>query len=449
MDHKFHYKVMLPSLGRDIVLQSVQRAENNWKKNEAAEKDTALDFYYNKNMDTHLAQWFPGSSLEQVPPFGMRIVPRFARARMMLFKKPPERFINGEPADEYNDIAYHLDSKSREFAEIAWLIGKCHFRSKYSDRHERIEYDIVTNAKEYYLYGESTPYGVSYEIGKDIKGDRKFVFWSEDRDGEPGLHFAFDTIGRAKPVGSNTEMINPYGILPLSKVEFPSDSMDVARAALQVSIAMTEIALATRFALGQPVITGIDTEIPDLKAGIERLISLPEGASLSYVSPTGSIRDMIEAVKMMINQVGQNHALAIRWGEGGTPPSGEALKIMSMENLESRQSDIPIFKEWEHSRYEIDRTILQVHQNKTLSESYSVDFAEAGFPTTWAEEKDRLQFQLDNNLMSRKQLIRYFNSDIPDEQLDVMLGDLRDEQEAAIPAVPQTGLLQALRQPVG
>lgn len=436
MEYNFHDKVMLPSLGRDVVMQSVQRAENDMKQKDIAEKDTALDFYYNKNMDTHLAQWFPGSSLEQVPPFGMRIVPRFARARMMLFKSPPERFINGEPSDEYNDLAYHLDSKSREFAEIAWLIGKCHFRSKYSDRHERIEYDIVTNAKEYYLNGESTPYGISYEVGKDLKGDRKFVFWSESRDGEPGLHFAFDTVGRVNPIGDNVEMINPYNILPLSKVEFPSDSMDVSRAGLQVSIAMTEIALATRFALGQPVITGIDTEIPNLKAGIERLISLPEGASLQYVSPTGSIKDMIESVKMMTSQVAQNHALAIRWGEGGTPPSGEALKIMSMENLESRQSDIPLFKEWEHSRYEIDRTILQVHQNKTLSESYSVDFAEAGFPTTWAEEKDRLQFQLDNNLMSRKELIRYFNPDIPDEQLDEMLGELKEEQEA--PAVPET-----------
>ena len=447
MEYNYHDKVMLPSLGRDVVMQSVQRAENDLKKDEIAEKDTALDFYYNKKLDTHLAQWFPGSSLEQVPPFGMRIVPRFAKARMMLFKSPCERFINGEPADEYIDLAYHLDSKSREFAEIAWLIGKCHFRSKYSDRHERIEYDIVTNAKEYYLYGESSPYGISYEVGKDLKGDRKFVFWSESRNGEPGLHFSFDTVGRVNPIGDNVEMINPYGILPISKVEFSSDSMDVARAGLQVSIAMTEIALATRFALGQPVITGIDTEIPNLKAGIERLISLPEGASLQYVSPTGSIRDMIESVKMMINQVGQNHSLAIRWGEGGTPPSGEALKIMSMENLESRESDIPLFKEWEHSRYEIDRTILQVHQNKTLSESYSVDFAEAGFPTTWAEEKDRLQFQLDNNLMSRKELIRYFNPDIPDQQLDEMLGELKEEQE--VPAVPETGLLQALRQPVG
>ena len=49
--------------------------------------------------------------------------------------------------------------------------------------------------------------------------------------------------------------------------------------------------------------------------------------------------------------------------------------------------------------------------------------------------------------MSRKELIRYFNNDIPDEQLDKMLGELKEEQE--VPAVPETGLLQALRQPVG
>ena len=32
--------------------------------------------------------------------------------------------------------------------------------------------------------------------------------------------------------------------------------------------------------------------------------------------------------------------------------------------------------------------------------------------------------------MSRKELIRYFNQDIPDEQLDEMLGELKEEQEA-------------------
>ena len=55
MEFSFHDKVMLPSLGREEVLKSVQRAENKMKQKEMAEKDTALDFYYNKKMDTHLS----------------------------------------------------------------------------------------------------------------------------------------------------------------------------------------------------------------------------------------------------------------------------------------------------------------------------------------------------------------------------------------------------------
>jgi len=439
----FHDKIMLPDLGKEAVMASIREAEDYMAKNEVAEKETALDFYYNRNLDTHLEQWFPGTTLNQIPPFGMRVVPRFARSRMMLYKKPPIRLINGseEISEEYLEKAHHLDSKIREFSEIGWLLGKCHFRSKYNEKKQRIEYDILPHVKEYYLNnGETDPYGISYEIGKNSGGNRQFVFWSEARDGEQGMHFIFDMNGKIKPVGDNLDMINPYQILPVSKIQFQSDSMDVARAALQVSIAMTEIALATRYALGQPVITGIDTEIPNLKGGIERVLVLPEGGSFNYVSPPGSIRDMIESVKMMVNQVGQNHSLSIRWGEGGTPPSGEALKILSMENLESRESDIPFFKEFEHSRYEIDRTILQVHEGKGLSESYAVDFEEAGFPTTWSEEKDRLQFMMDNNLISRKELIRYFNPDILEEELEKKMGELQEEEQ---PESPLLSILQS------
>jgi hypothetical protein len=69
-----------------------------------------------------------------------------------------------------------------------------------------------------------------------------------------------------------------------------------------------------------------------------------------------------------------------------------------------------------------------------------VDFSEAGFPTTWAEEKDRLQFQLDNNLISRKELIRYFNEDITDDELAEKMGELQEEEQPQ-----QTPLLSILQ----
>ena len=434
---EFHDKIMLPDLGRQAVIDSVRRSEDIMMKNEVAEKNVALDFYYNRNLDKHLEQWFPGSTLSQVPSFGMRIVPRFAKSRMMVLKNL-QRFINSEDASDYLNSTFMLDSKAREFSEVAWLLGKCYFRSKYSERHKRISYDIIPHAKEY-ITEDGEVFGMSYERGRDAKGDRQFVFWSESVNGEPGLHFVFDTAGRIKPIGSNTDLINPYGIIPISKVEFQSNSMDVARAALQISIAYTELALAIRFALGQPVVTGIDTEIPNLKAGIERLISLPEGSSLSYVSPTGSIKDMYEAIKVICNQLAQNHDLAIRWGEGGSPPSGEALRIMSIGNIESRESDIPYFREWEHSRYEIDRTLLQVHEGRNLSESYSLDFSEAQFPLSWAEEKDKYLFMLEQGIMTKKELILKFNPDMDDAEAEIKLNEIREEEQ------PETPLLNILQ----
>ena len=110
---EFHDKIMLPDLGKEAVMTSIRNAEDQMAKKEVAEKQTALDFYYNRNLDTHLEQWFPGTTLNQIPPFGMRVVPRFARSRMMLYKQPPVRLINGseEVSEDYLEQAHHLDSK--------------------------------------------------------------------------------------------------------------------------------------------------------------------------------------------------------------------------------------------------------------------------------------------------------------------------------------------------
>ena len=112
MDFNFHDKITLPDLGRQAVIDSVRKAEDIMQRKEVAEKNVALDFYYNHNLDTHLAQWFPGNTLSQVPAFPMRIVPRFAKARMMVLKGL-QRFINGDFATEYLDHKEYKRRKSK------------------------------------------------------------------------------------------------------------------------------------------------------------------------------------------------------------------------------------------------------------------------------------------------------------------------------------------------
>jgi len=437
---ELHDKIMLPDLAKEAVLRSVKDAEYSALDDTIAEKNTSLDFYYNRNLDEHIQQYFSTESLSQIPPVLMSLVKRFAKSRLMLLKEPAERFINGEFNDYYTEKTHNLDSKVREFGELAWLLGSCHLQSMYNPKTQRIEYKIHPIVKEYVYDGEV--YGVSYEIHRDFNGDRQFAFWSKPLDNEQGMHFRFNVNGKMMPVGNNLEMVNPYNLIPLSKVEFNTNASDVTRCAVHASNAWTEVMIATRLMMGSPVITGLDTEIPPyLKFGVDRLIALPEGASMQYVSPSANLTQMIQSVKDLINQVGQNHSLTIRWGESSAPPSGEALKILSVDNIETRESDIPIFRDFEHDRYEIDRELLSVHEGTNLSDKYSVDYPEVGFPMTWTEERNKLEFMMEHNLITREELIRKFNPDIDEAELALKMEELETEQ----PEQPTNPLLEALQ----
>ena len=426
-------QIVIPELSEQIILQTVAKAEQEFKEKEMAERMTALDFYYNINMDKHIEQYFSSESLQQIPTFPQKVVPRFSRARMMLYKNAPKRIIGGEENDDYREIAYMLDSQTKCFSELAWLLGSCHFKSKFNERKQRLEYEILPFVKEYYLTGESEPYGYSYEIDKGNNKDRQYVFWSEARDGVPGMHFRFNQKGNRYAVQGNEDMINPYEITPISKVVYPSSSYDVVRTAVQIGIAMTEIALSVRNRLGQPVFTGIDEGQSVIKSGIDSAIILPEGATFQYVSPSGGINEMIESVKAFANQTAENNHLRIRWGEsGGNSPSGEALRILEIENLESRESDIPYFKEWEHTRFEIDRMILEKHGVMNLSEDLSIDFGEVTYPMSIDQELKMLEWKMNNGIMTKRELLLYFNPDMSDEELDMKLNEVQEEKATQV-----------------
>lgn len=440
--------VVIPEYSESAVIESVIKAQKSEDSRKEAERKTAIEFYYNENLDKHLEQWFAGESLQQVPTFPQRVVPRFARARMMLYKQPPERLINGEVNDLYKEVAYKLNSKTRIFSELSWLLGICHFKTSVDETRKRLNYEILPNVREYIVSGETEPFAYSWEIAKDIT-KKYYIFWSEDRDGFPGMHFMFDKAGKRFAIEGNPEMINPYGINPVSRVEHSSNAYDVVRASVQIGIAMTEIALGVRFKLGQPVFTGIDEGQSKIKSGIDNALVLPEGASFNYVSPSGSIPEMIEAVKAFANQTAENNHLRIRWGDSvGNAPSGEALRILEIENLESRTSDESLFREWELARYDIDRVVCEKHGLGIFPDSYVVDFEEVEFPLSPSEERAWLDWKLDKGIMTKKELLLYFNPDMNEDELQAKLQEVseekRIEREETAPPRPTFGGLRNL-----
>jgi len=426
--------IVMPELSESMVMESVRRAQEGVANKEDAEKAVALDFYYHKDVDKHIDQWFSKATLNQVPSFPQKIVPRFAKARMMLYKKSPLRMINGDVNESYSDYSNKLNQKVREFAELSWLTSSMGLRTRWNERRSILEYDIIPYFKRYMVDGEMR--GVSYEVERDAKNNRIFVFWSDE------LHFKYDQAGRMIQVNDGNE--NPYGVIPVSFVDYPQGASDVIRASIQIGIANTEIALAERFSFGQPVATGLDNATT-LSMGIDKVMILPEGASFSFVGSPGSLKDMSEVTKSFANQTALNNHLRIKWDDSGNPQSGEAIRMLEIENLEARVSDIPIWREWERERYEIDRSVIRAHTGKDLGERYSVDFAEIEFPKSPQEERAELDWKLEKGLISREDLFRHFNPDISDEDLKTKLGEVDESKQAEQPKSP---LLQALRKPI-
>ena len=422
--------VVFPEYSESAVIKSLIQSAQDYRESEKAKRRTALDFYLYQNTERHIQQWFESDSLQQVPVFPQAVVQRFARARMMLYKNPCKRYIGNEINDDYNKMTYMLDSKIKMFSEIAWLLGDCYFKSSFNESKQRLEYTILPDVKEYCVIGESNPFGMSCEVESPFKNKRMFVYWSEDREGVQGAHFKFDQDGKRYPVGDNSEMVNPYGIIPIAKLDNYKNSYDVVRSALQISIAMTEIALNVRFALGQPVFTGVMEGQSEIKSGIDNALFLGEDSDFKYVSPNGSMMDMIEAVKLFANVTAENNHLRIRWGEsGGNAPSGEALRILELENHESREADTLIYREFENDRYAIDRAILETHKVMTLPDEYYVDFGEVEYPMSVEQELKMLEWKMANGVMTKKDVLKYFNPDMSEAELDEKLDEVQEEQQ--------------------
>ena len=120
---------------------------------------------------------------------------------------------------------------------------------------------------------------------------------------------------------------------------------------------------------------------------------------------------------------------------------------MEIENLESRESDIPTFKEWEESRYEIDRVILETHGALNLSEDIMIDFGEVEFPLSPQEERAWLDWKLAHGIMTKKDLLLYFNPDMDETELQAKLDEvnveIKTEAEAQQPQSAMQRLLNA------
>jgi len=422
--------VVIPEFSEELLVTAVRNAESGFQFTQDIERNKAIDLYENKNLDEYVGEWFSPSTLKKSILSMPKVVPRFARNRMMIYKSPPERLINGAVNEDYQRMTPMLNTRAREFSELAWLLSDSAVLSEWNEKRQALNHYVLTDYTWYFVDGEQEPMGVSYPLGKDSSENQVFAFWSEERNGVAGLHFQFKSNGVPVAVGDNVRMVNPYGVLPVSSGQFLANAYDVVNAAIRFAVLDTEVGIAHRLSLGQPVAKGISSEqATKMMMGMDSLLGLPADGDLDYKSPGVDLEKMIIVAKSVLDVASANNHMRIKWAEsGGDAPSGEALKIMEIENLEARQSDIPVFKMWESDRYKSDRAIIEAHTTIRLDKDYTVNFAEVEFPKSAQEEREGWQWKLDSGLHGVEEYYTSHDPDITKTQLDKKVADYWERQ---------------------
>ena len=84
-----------------------------------------------------------------------------------------------------------------------------------------------------------------------------------------------------------------------------------------------------------------------------------------------------------------------------------------------------------------------------LNEDLSIDFGEVSYPMNVEQELKMLDWKLANGVMSKRDLLLYFNPDMSDEELALKMGEVQEERTQQIQAerqANQPAVFQSLRQ---
>ena len=63
----YYDMITIPDLGSRAVFESIKNAEDMVLKDEYKKRQQSIDFYYNRDIDKYIQDYFPSSSLSQIP----------------------------------------------------------------------------------------------------------------------------------------------------------------------------------------------------------------------------------------------------------------------------------------------------------------------------------------------------------------------------------------------
>tara|TARA_R100000234_G_scaffold22889_1_gene12900 strand:- start:3679 stop:5031 length:1353 start_codon:yes stop_codon:yes gene_type:complete len=443
----------IPDLSKDAVQNALKQKLKYVEDERVKERDYLLDFYEGINVEHYVGGFFGAETLRQVVTPQNNLTKRVCTLRAMTYKKPPRL----RTSDAYIDTIdiHSLNAQRRLLERLTFLLGTMAFRSKWNERTQKIEYETLPHFQPLFLAGESRdkPVGIVYPIefqGNARNNDPVHAVWTEARNGQPGQHYLVDESARI--ISVNDQDLNPYGLMPVTFCHrYPpirdfdvGNALDVAQTDLAVNVALLEISIAIKYGcMGIKFVSGVD-DASRITIGTDKILYLPEGANFGVASSGGSLSDIIDGTRFLVETTLNNNHIRAKYARdnSGNAPSASALLIEEIENLNEREAMTEdTWRPWEQRRFLVDRQIIQTETGRSISEDYSVDFLEPNYALTPETEVLLWDWRIKNGLSTKEEWFMYNNPDYSPEDLEEFSQRQIDNQQNA----PQSRLLNILQ----
>lgn len=495
MAHKLNSEMLSNATGDKRSIATLIQSMSSQRQEQKQRFRRVTDFYYG-NYAPHYTEIFEAvikdfdNTVGEAKPrkdrmnfehsfFTRTVVNQMA----LIYRDKPKRiFIDGKGEEIIDEkkLAYYEKvydwlgvQKDQTFNKMVKANGTCLYRVLF--RNGKLEgdvytpdwFDIVQNPEDM-----TQAMGLIYELASTDSMDitqqnaTKFVFWSDKelkiiwvnqqkREGQVTTTYPVNNV-EITPFGKNTTTDNPYKIMPFTKVTETTplaDYFDDENANLFDNADSTLTLKKT--AKGETYLyQGFDVAIltTSQKNEFDGFILSPADVvvlekgnpqevndTLEYLSSSDQITSLEEVYKEDFTNNAAAFGLEAGSGNVDSNQSGVSIALSKDSQNKIINADRPKYETFEKERWEIIKSINNYHlldsdELEKIDEDVEivVEFPPIEVELPTSEQIDLMQFDLDNGLIERADILRERNPDLTDEQIQDKLARIDAERAILI-----------------
>ena len=415
----------------EIIKDSLTFFKKDQSRKRREEVRKFLDYYSGSLTEQYIEDYFKSDAFQEIPHYNTNIVKKFINRMSKIYTIGATRNVN----KKYEVLTEVKNARMKQMERMTRLLGTVATYVMYNEEKEQFDYRPIYYFEPYFGDNVYQPESIVYPMmhgHADLSDteELQYAYWDSE------ICVKFDENGNVLK-----EVKHNLGVLPFVFTHreeqldsfFVEGASDLVSANEHVNITMTEMQLGLRFQMfGQPVISGLISDNNQVRAGSDEILTLPEGSSYNIVAPQGNVQAVIENIKWQIELVALNNHLFVTFAQsGGEVPSGISLMIKDLERHEDFIDDIELYRQYEHSFYQIEHAISEINSlGLPEPKRFKVDFSEVEYPMTTQDKIMLNEYKLKHNLTTEAELLADENKDISVEEAEKIIEENKEKNGA-------------------